>query len=69
MMRRFLPRPEGRGIRAGDLVNAVRGIQCRDVNGLTLSDVSGSVEKEPLLSYENVQGLDAVNVNLEKVTS
>jgi hypothetical protein len=46
-------------------VHAVQGVRCQDVDGLTLDDVSGNVEKRPVLSYENVQGLSETEVNLE----
>jgi polygalacturonase len=46
-------------------IHAVQGVRCQDVDGLTLNDVSGSVEKRPALSYENVQRLNETEVNLE----
>ena len=47
-------------------IQAVNGVHCQDVDGLTLNDISGSVEKKPLLNYENVQGLNETDVNLKK---
>jgi polygalacturonase len=46
-------------------IHAVQGVRCQDVDGLTLNDVSGSVEKRPALSYESVQRLNETEVNLE----
>jgi hypothetical protein len=50
-------------------IHAVNGVRCQDVDGLTLNDVSGSVEKKPLLSYENVQRLNETGVNLGQAHS
>jgi hypothetical protein len=47
-------------------LNAVKGIQCRDVDNLTLRDVSGVIEEEPFLGCSNAQGLNITNVDLEQ---
>ncbi|MBN1978749.1 MAG: hypothetical protein JW918_15230 [Anaerolineae bacterium] len=48
---------------------AVQGVRCQDVDGLTLNDVGGSVEKKPPISYENVQRLNETEVNLRHASS
>jgi len=47
-------------------VNAIKGIRCRDADDLTLGDVSGVIEEEPLFSCSNVQGLHITNMDLEQ---
>jgi len=46
-------------------LNAIEGIQCQDVDDLTLSDVSGVVQEEPLFSCSNIRGLSVTNMTLE----
>jgi polygalacturonase len=48
-------------------LNAVEGIHCQDVDDLTLSDVSGVVQEEPLFKCSNVRGLNVTNVTLESL--
>jgi polygalacturonase len=47
-------------------LNAVEGIRCQDVDDLTLSEVSGVVQKEPLFGCSNVRGLSVTNMTLEQ---
>ena len=47
------------------LLNAVKGIRCREVDDLTLEDVSGVIEEEPLLGCSNVRGLDITGMDLQ----
>jgi polygalacturonase len=62
---RGLPEQPIRSVVLEDLrLNAVEGIRCHDAEGLTLSNVSGVVEKEPLFSCSNVRGLNVTNMNL-----
>ena len=48
-------------------LNAIEGIQCQDVDDLTLSDVSGVVQEEPLFGCSNVRGLNVTNMTLESL--
>jgi polygalacturonase len=48
------------------LLNAVEGLHCQDVDGLTLDGVSGVVQKEPVFSCSNVRGLYTSNMALQK---
>jgi polygalacturonase len=48
-------------------LNAVEGIRCHDAEGLTLSNVSGVVQKEPLFSCSNIRGLNVTNMNLVRL--
>jgi polygalacturonase len=48
------------------LLNAVEGIHCQDADHLSLNDVSGVVQKEPLFSCSNVRGLYTRELALEK---
>jgi polygalacturonase len=45
---------------------AAAGIHCQDVQDLTLRDVTGLVQQEPLFSCSNVQGLNVANMNLRR---
>ena len=47
-------------------LNAVEGICCQDVDGLTLNNVSAVVQEEPLFSCSNVRGLNVTNMILER---
>lgn len=47
-------------------LDSVRGIRCQDVDGLTLNDVSGVAEEEPLSGFTNVRGLCIANLTLEQ---
>jgi polygalacturonase len=47
-------------------LSAVEGIRCQDVDDLTLRDVQGLVQKEPLFDCSNVKGLNATNVTLDR---
>jgi polygalacturonase len=49
-------------------LNAVEGIHCQDVDHLSLNNVSGVVQKEPVFSCSNVRGLYTRDVVLEKKT-
>jgi len=46
-------------------LNAVEGIRCQDVDGLTLNNVSAVVQEEPLFACSNVRGLSVTNMILE----
>ena len=50
-------------------LNAVKGIRCQDVDDLTLNDVSGVVEEEPLFGCSNVRGLNIADMALEQGSS
>ena len=45
-------------------LKAIEGIRCHDAEDLTLRNVSGVVQKEPLFSCSNVRGLNVTNMNL-----
>ena len=47
-------------------LKAVRGIYCQDIDGLTLRNVSGVVQEEPVFSCSNVRGLDVTNMTVER---
>jgi hypothetical protein len=47
-------------------LNAVEGIRCQDADDLTLKDVSGVVQKEPLFSCSNIRGLNVSNMTMER---
>jgi hypothetical protein len=47
-------------------LNAIEGIRCRDVDGLTLNNVSVVVQEEPLFDCSNVRGLNVTNMILER---
>jgi polygalacturonase len=47
-------------------LNAVVGIHCQDVRDLTLRDIVGLVQREPLFSCSNVQGLNVTNMHLRR---
>jgi len=46
-------------------LNTVEGIRCQDADDLTLSDVSGVVQEEPLFSCSNIRGLNVTNMTLK----
>jgi hypothetical protein len=48
-------------------LNAIEGIQCQDVDDLTLSEVSGVVQEEPLFGCSNIRGLNVTNMTLESL--
>jgi polygalacturonase len=48
-------------------LNAIEGIQCQDVDDLTLDNVSGVVQEEPLFSCSNIRGLNVTNMTLESL--
>ena len=50
-------------------LNAVAGIRCQDVDNLTLGDVSGVIEEEPMFSCCNIQGLKVTDMDLELAVS
>lgn len=63
---RGLPEQPIDGVILEDLhLNAVEGIRCQHVDDLTLNNVSGIVEKEPILSCSDVRGLNVTNMTLE----
>ncbi len=47
-------------------VNAVQGVHCREINGLTLRDVTGVVQEDPLFCCSNVKGLNVIDMALEQ---
>ncbi len=47
-------------------LNAVAGIHCHDVRDLTLRNVSGVIQQEPLFSCSNVEGLNVANMHLRR---
>jgi polygalacturonase len=47
-------------------LHAVEGIRCHDAHDLTLNNVSGVVQKEPLFSCSNVRGLNVSDMTLTK---
>lgn len=47
-------------------LNTVEGIRCQDAADLTLNNVSGVVQKEPLFSCSNVNGLNVTDLLLTK---
>lgn len=47
-------------------LKAAKGIRCEDVNELTLRDVTGVVQAEPLFDCSNVRGLNVADMTLEK---
>jgi len=47
-------------------LNTVEGILCQDIDGLTLRNVSGVAQKEPLFSCSNVRGLNVTNMTMER---
>jgi polygalacturonase len=47
-------------------LSAVKGIRCQDVDDLTLSDVRGVVQEEPLFGCSNVSRLNVANMTLEQ---
>jgi polygalacturonase len=46
-------------------LNTVEGIRCQDADDLTLSNVSGVVQEEPLFSCSNIRGLNVTNMTLK----
>jgi len=44
---------------------AVEGIRCQDADDLTLHNVRGVVQEEPLFSCSNVRGLNVANLTIE----
>jgi len=50
-------------------LNAVGGIHCQDVDGLTLNGVSGVIQEEPLFSCSSVRGLNVANMTIERTSS
>jgi polygalacturonase len=46
-------------------LNTTEGIRCQDVDDLSLSDVNGVVEKEPMLCCSNAQCMTMADVALE----
>lgn len=62
---RGLPEQPIEGVVLEDLrLNTVRGIHCREVNDLVVSNVRGVVEEEPALACSNVRGLNIAGLNL-----
>jgi polygalacturonase len=47
-------------------LNAVEGIRCQEVDGLTLRNVSGVVQTEPVFSCSNVRGLNVADMTIER---
>jgi len=45
-------------------LKTVRGISCQDVDGLTLRNVSGVVQQEPVFICSNVRGLNVTNMTV-----
>lgn len=64
---RGLPeQPIERVVLEGLRLNVVEGIRCQDAVDVTLNNVSGAVEKEPLFSCSNVRGLNVRDMTLTK---
>jgi DNA sulfur modification protein DndE len=47
-------------------LTAVKGISCRDVADLTVCNVRGKIEEEPLFGCSNVDKLGVTDLNLER---
>jgi polygalacturonase len=50
-------------------MNAVQGIRCQEVNSLTLRDVTGVMQEDPVFHCSNVKGLNVVDMALERISS
>jgi polygalacturonase len=62
-----LPEPSIEQVVLEDLrLNAVEGIHCHDVQDLTLRNVTGTVQREPLFHCSNVRGLNVANMHLRR---
>jgi polygalacturonase len=46
------------------LLNAIEGIRCQDADDLTIKNVSGTTQEEPLFTCSNVRGLSMTEVTL-----
>ena len=50
-------------------LDAVEGIRCQDIDGLTLHNVSGVVQQEPVFSCSNIRALNVTNMTIERTGS
>ena len=50
-------------------LNAIEGIRCQDIEDLTLNNVRGTVQEEPLFRCLNVRDLNVTNMTIERYGS
>jgi polygalacturonase len=66
VIRGLAEQPIERVVLAGLRLEVVEGIRCRDAVDITFDDVSGVVEREPLLACSNVRGLNVRDMSLTR---